>query len=193
MTTTDYVIDILLIAVIFRQVRPRQLTLGNALLPLVLVAVAGAIYLGPVTVRGNDLALIIILTVAGAVLGLLSGLADKIWQDGAGRLLARASAFSIAAWVLGMGFRFWFVYYANHSGAAAVARFSRAHDLSGANIWTTALVLMAFGQVLARVGALQARRLSSPVRSGTRHGPGARRAQPSDPWFIDPAESGRAR
>jgi hypothetical protein len=193
MTTTDYVIDILLIAVIFRQVRPRQLTLGNALLPLVLVAVAGAIYLGPVTVRGNDLALVIILTVAGAVLGLLSGLADKICQDGAGRLLARASALSIAAWVPGMGFRFWFAYYANHSGAAAVVRFSRAHDLSGANIWTTALVIMAFGQVLTRVGALQARRLSSPVRSGTRHRPSPRRAQPSDPWFIDPAENGRAR
>jgi hypothetical protein len=193
MTTTDYLIDILLIAVIFRQVRPRQLTLGNALLPLVLVAVAGAIYLGPITVRGNDLALIIILTVAGAVLGLLSGLADKICQDGAGRLLARASALSIAAWVPGMGFRFWFAYYANHSGAAAVVRFSRAHDLSGANIWTTALVIMAFGQVLTRVGALQARRLSSPVRSGTRHRPSPRRAQPADPWFIDPAENGRAR
>ena len=65
MTTTDYVIDILLIAVIFRQARPRELTLRNALLPLVLVAVAGAVYLGPVTVRGNDLALIVILVVAG--------------------------------------------------------------------------------------------------------------------------------
>jgi hypothetical protein len=165
MNTTDYVIDILLIAVIFRQVRPHQLTLSNAALPLVLVVVAGGLYLGPVTIKGNDLALIIILMVAGAVLGLVSGLADRIWQDKAGRLLARAGALSVAAWVLGMGFRFWFAYYANHSGASAVARFSREHDLSGSNIWTTALVLMAFGQVLARLGALQVRRLSSSTRS----------------------------
>ena len=60
MNTTDYVIDILLIAVIFRQVRPHQLTLSNAALPLVLVVVAGGLYLGPVTIKGNDLALIII-------------------------------------------------------------------------------------------------------------------------------------
>jgi hypothetical protein len=187
MTTTDYVIDILLIAVIFRQVRPRELTLRNALLPLVLVAVAGAVYLGPVTLRGNDLALIVILVVTGALLGLVSGLADKVWHDGTGRLVARAGVLSIAVWVLGMGFRFWFAYYAYHSGASAVASFSRQHDLSGSNIWTTALVLMAFGQVLARVSTLQARRLRSSAGSESRHGPSPRRAQASDTWFIDPA------
>jgi hypothetical protein len=39
-----------------------------------------------------------------------------------------------------------------------VARFSVQHDVSGANIWTIALVLMAFGQVLARLAVLQIRR-----------------------------------
>ncbi len=58
-----------------------------------------------------------------------------------------------------MGFRFGFAYYAYHSGGGAVARFSAAHDLTGARIWTTALVLMAFGQVLARLTVLQFRRV----------------------------------
>ena len=49
-----------------------------------------------------------------------------------------------------------------------MARFSVQHDLSGANIWTIALVLMAFGQVLvlmafgqvlARLAVLQIRRV----------------------------------
>jgi hypothetical protein len=167
MSVADYVIDILLIAVIFRQLRPHQLTLRAAMLPLVLLAVAGAIYLRPpFTLGGNDLALIVVLVIAGIVLGALSGLADRIWLGHAGNLLFRAGLISVLTWVLGMGFRFWFAYYASHSGAATVASFSVRHDITGASTWTTALVLMAFGQVLARLGVLQLRRIrraSSPA------------------------------
>ena len=58
-----------------------------------------------------------------------------------------------------MGFRFGFAYYAYHGGASSVASFSARHDITGASIGTTALVLMAFGQVLARLGVLQGRRI----------------------------------
>ena len=159
MSVTDYVIDILLILVIFRAVRPHRLTPRAAVLPLVLLAVAGIIYLRPVTLGGNDLALILILAVVGVVLGVTSGLADRIWLDEQRLLLARAGALSVIAWTAGMGFRFAFAYYAYHGGGLAVARFSAQHDLSGANIWTIALVLMAFGQVLARLAVLQIRRV----------------------------------
>jgi hypothetical protein len=161
MSVTDYVIDILLIVVIFRQVRPHELTLRTAVLPLLLMVAAGIIYLRPVTLQGNDLLLIVILAVAGAILGWFSGLADMIWRDQGGRLLFRATALSVVAWVLGMGFRFGFAYSAYHSGGAAVARFSVSHHITGANIWTTALVIMAFGQVLARLGVLQVRRIGA--------------------------------
>jgi hypothetical protein len=90
MSVTDYAIDILLIVVIFRQVRPHQLTPRSALLPLVLMAAAGIIYLRSFTLGGNDLALIIILAVAGIVLGTVSGFADKLWRDDAGHLIATA-------------------------------------------------------------------------------------------------------
>lgn len=66
---------------------------------------------------------------------------------------------SIAAWVLGMGLRIGLEYDAYHSGAGAVTRFSESHDITGAGVWTTALVLMAFAQVAGRVGVLQHRRL----------------------------------
>jgi hypothetical protein len=166
-SVTDYVVDILLIVVIFRQVRPHELTPRAALLPLALLAVAGIIYLRPFTVRGNDLALILILSAAGIVLGALSGLADRIWWDDGRRLLFRAGVISVLTWVAGMGFRFWFAFYAYHGGGPAVASFSARHDITGADIWTTALVLMAFGQVLARLGVLQVRRaraVSHPAR-----------------------------
>jgi hypothetical protein len=159
---TDYVIDILLIAVIFRQVRPHPLTLRAALLPLVLLAIAGAIYLKPpFTARGNDLALIVILTVVGAVLGLISGLADRVWANRAGALLYRVSVLSVVAWIAGMGLRFAFQFWAYHSGGPSIARFSVSHHITGASTWTTAFFLMAFGQVIARVGVLQLRRIRS--------------------------------
>lgn len=171
MSITDYVIDILLILVIFRQVRPHQLTPRAALLPLVLLAVAGIVYLRPFTLGGNDLALILILAAAGVILGVLSGLADSIWFDQERRLMFRAGVISVITWVAGMGFRFGFAYYAYHGGGPAVASFSARHDITGAGIWTAALVLMAFGQVLARVGVLQIRRVhaghqppASPLR-----------------------------
>ena len=159
MSITDYVIDILLILVIFRAVRPHPLTPRAAVLPLVLLAAAGVIYLRPVTLGGHDLALIAILAAAGVVLGVISASADRIWRDEQRRLLSRAGALSVIAWVAGMGFRFAFAYYAYHGGGPAVARFSVQHDLTGAGIWTFALVLMAFGQVLARLAVLQLRRV----------------------------------
>jgi hypothetical protein len=116
MSTTDYVIDILLILVIFRAVRPHRLTPRAALLPLVLLAVAGIVYLRPVTLGGNDLALILILAAAGIVLGVVSGLADRIWRDRQRRLLSRAGALSVIAWVTGMGFRFGFAHRARPDG-----------------------------------------------------------------------------
>ena len=175
MSATDYVIDILLILVIFRQARPHELTARAALLPLILLVVAGIIYLRPFTLRGNDLVLIVILAIGGIVLGALSGLADHVWWDDRRRLMFRAGAISVVTWVAGMGFRFGFAYYAYHGGAASVASFSARHDISGASIWTIALVLMAFGQVLARLGVLQARRVRAVGQQA------APRQVPADP------------
>ena len=171
MSVTDYVIDILLILVIFRQVRPHQVTPRAALLPLTLLVAAGAVYLRPFTLGGNDLALILILAAAGIVLGAISGLADRSWRDEQGRLLFQAGAISVIVWVIGMGFRFGFAYYAYHGGGPAVARFSHRHDLTGADIWTTALVFMAFGQVLARLAVLQIRRVRAISVSAPQHRP----------------------
>jgi hypothetical protein len=173
MSVTDYVIDLLLIAIIFRQVRTHELTTRSAVLPLLLMAVAGFVYFRPVDLHGNDLALIGLLTAAGIVIGTVSGMADNVRLTSEGRVLARAGAISVVAWVTGMGFRFGFEYYAYHSGAAAVARYSITHDITGAQIWTTALVLMAFGQVIARVGLLQVRRIRLTDEAAARHSAGS--------------------
>ena len=158
MSTTDYVVDILLILVIFRQVRPRELTARSAILPIAIMAYAGAHYLRGFSVGGNDVLLISVFTVAGIALGTWSGLASRVWADGA-TVLAQAGAIAVATWILGMGFRFAFALYANSTGGdRAIGRFSIHHSITSGQVWTTALVLMAFGEVIARVGSMQWRR-----------------------------------
>jgi hypothetical protein len=170
MTITDYIIDILLIAIVFRQMQPQALTPRAVLLPIILLSVVGVTYLHGFTPGGNDIALIALLTVVGLGLGTLSGLATGVWRDAKGSVMVRAGIVAAAAWVLGMGFRFAFAIYANtDTGSQAIGRFSFDHAITSGQTWTTALVLMAFGEVLSRVGILQIRRLhviASPLGAG---------------------------
>ena len=158
--TTGYIIDALLILVVLRQVRERQLTPSSIYLPLVLIAVAWVNYFHSFALAGNDLLLIALFTVVGVALGFFSGRTTRVWRDEQRGIVAKAGLLAASLWILGMGFRFAFVLYANSSsGGAAIGRFSLRHDITGAGAWTTALLLMAFGEVLARVGYLQWRRV----------------------------------
>jgi hypothetical protein len=159
MSTADYVIDILLILVIFRQLRARTLTGRSALLPITLVAYAGSHYLHHFAFGGNDLMLILLLTFVGIFLGALSAFTTTVWTDNSGLVLARAGLLAATSWVAGMGFRFAFAVWANSgSGGRSLTRYSMRHHVTSIQAWTTALVLMAFGEVLSRVAILQIRR-----------------------------------
>ena len=160
MNATDYIIDILLIASVFRQLRTRELTARNMILPLLLIVWAGTRYLHSFRLEGNDLDLILMFATLGIVLGAASGAATSVWRDESGTVLARAGIIAAATWVAGMGFRLAFSIYANsHNGGHEIGQFSAQHAISSGQVWTTALVLMAFGEVLARVAVLQARRI----------------------------------
>ena len=77
MTTTDWIIDIALILIVFRQLREERLTARTVLLPVVLMAWAGFTYLRGVPTAGNDLVVIGLLTAVGVVFGLSSGLLTR--------------------------------------------------------------------------------------------------------------------
>src|SRR3954447_16791403 len=130
MSLSDYVIDVLLIALVLRQVRARELTAGSVLLPTVLVGVACLHYVHAFTPRGHDVRLIVLLGATGVVLGLLSGGATDVWRATDGRVVARAGLTAAFFWAAGMGFRFGFAVWSSGSGAAAVTRFSRVHRIS---------------------------------------------------------------
>jgi hypothetical protein len=165
-SASDYIIDGLLVLLVLRQIRPRQLTPRSIVLPIVLLAVAGSEYLKGFPTGGNDLWMDVVLVVAGAAFGVVSGLATKVWIGPEGQIMCRAGVVAATAWVLGMGIRMGFDIWANsHSGLHHLVSFSVHHRITSPQAYATAFVLMAFAQVLIRIGILQARRVSASPQS----------------------------
>jgi hypothetical protein len=154
MSFTDYLLDSLLVLIVFRQLRESRLDKMAVLLPLGIAAIVCKSYLHSIPTAGNDLALIIGFTAVGVALGLISGLTTRVRADGGRYALVKAGWVAAGVWVLGMGFRFGFAIWASHGGAVTLGRFSANNGITSGNAWTAALVLMAMGEVIVRTGTL---------------------------------------
>jgi hypothetical protein len=154
MTFTDYVIDIALMAVVLLQIRGRRLTLLSLVLPIGIVVYAATQYLHGIPTGGNDLALVAVGATAGMALGALTGLFTFVRRNADGRAYAKAGAAAAILWLVGVGTRFAFQLYVTNGGARAIERFSAHHAITSSAAWTAALILMAFGEVIARTAVL---------------------------------------
>ena len=168
MTFTDWLIDLALVAVVVLQLRGRRLTTKTLLLPVALVCWAGARYLRDVPTAGNDLVLIVTAALIGLALGVGAGVLTRVYRGAGGEVMARATIAAAALWVLGVGFRLAFQLYATHGGGRSIGRFSMSHGID-LTAWTSAILLMAFAEVLARTAIVGwrgqvARRGSRPQR-----------------------------
>jgi hypothetical protein len=154
MTITDWVIDIALILIVFRQLREARLTPRTVLLPLAIMAWAGYNYLHGIPTAGNDVKLIAIFTAVGVAFGLISGLLTRVRRRD-GNVYIKATVGAAAVWVVSMGFRLAFGIWASHpSGAAHIASFSVAHDITSSEAWVVSLLCMAFAEVIVRMGTI---------------------------------------
>ncbi|MFF0586118.1 hypothetical protein ACFYWD_09140 [Streptomyces sp. NPDC003781] len=166
MTATEWITDIALVLVVFRQLREDRLDHKTFLIPLGIVAFVAYSYLDSVPTAGNDLVLIAALTGVGAVLGVAGGVYTRIRVLG-GHLMIKAGVVSAVLWVLGMGARMGFQVWVEHGGGADdVARFSLAHHITSDQAWVTAFVLMAVTEVVTRVGTIYLRSRAR-ARSGS--------------------------
>ncbi|MFB7656417.1 MULTISPECIES: hypothetical protein [unclassified Streptomyces] len=157
MTTTEWITDIVLVLVVFRQLREDRLDRKTFLIPLGIVAFVAYSYLDSVPTAGNDLVLIAVLTAVGAALGVAGGVHTRI-RALDGHLMIKAGAVSAILWVLGMGARMGFQVWVEHGGGADdVARFSVAHHITSDQAWVTAFVMMAVTEVVTRVGTIYLR------------------------------------
>ncbi len=154
MTLTEYLIDIALIAVVLLQVRRRRLNVLSLVLPIGIVAYAATQYLHSIPTGGNDLALVAVGVTAGTALGVLTGLFTSVRRDADGHAYSKAGALAAILWLVGVGTRFAFQLYASNGGGRAIERFSAHHAITSSAAWTAALILMAFGEVIARTAVL---------------------------------------
>jgi hypothetical protein len=157
MTTTDYLIDSVLVLLVLLQIKERTLTTKTLIRPLVIVAVAAANYLHGIPTSGNDLVLVAILAITGGAIGIASAQTVIMRVGPDGEVLARAGWASGFFWVLGMGSRFAFIFWITHSGASTLGQFSVQHAITG-NAWTVALLVMAVCEVASRSALMAARR-----------------------------------
>jgi hypothetical protein len=154
MTTSEWITDIALLLVVFRQLREGRLDLKTFLIPLGIVAFVAHTYLDSVPTAGNDMVLIGTLMGIGAVLGIAGGVYTRV-RALDGHVLIKAGAVSAALWVIGMGARMGFQLWTEHGGGADdVARFSVAHHITSDQAWVSAFVLMALTEVVTRLATI---------------------------------------
>jgi hypothetical protein len=154
MTFTDYVLDIVLIAIVIRQVRESRLDLRAVLLPVGICVFVCSHYLKALPTDGNDLLLIGGFAAVGVLCGAVSAAATRVRSDGGDHALIKAGWVAAGIWVASMGFRLGFAIWSSHGGSDDLTRFSIEHHITGGDAWTDALVLMAMGEVFVRTGLL---------------------------------------
>jgi hypothetical protein len=176
-TTSAYIINAILVLLVVRQIREHRLDLRALAGPVLAVGAAAVFFLHSVPGGGNDILLELACVSAGAVMGGLAGLTTHVRSGGDGLVLGRAGWLAAGLWITGVGARLAFVFAATHGAGPAIVRFSIAHQITGADAWAAALVMMALADVLTRLVVLflRSRRLAAgtavvtaPARPGTR-------------------------
>ena len=168
MSTTDYIVNGLLIALVIRQIHGKRLTAFGLIWPVAVVVWAGYSYLHGIPTAGNDLLLVMTGISVGATLGVLCGAFTHLHPKADGSFLAKAGFVAAILWIVGVGSRLAFELYATHGGSPSIAHFSAAHRITSAEAWTSALILMAFAEVISRTGVLAWRARSSLIRTQPR-------------------------
>jgi hypothetical protein len=158
MTTTDYIVDSILVLLVLLQIKEQPLTTRSLIRPLVILGAVVASYFHGIPTAGNDLVLVGVLALVGGAIGLASGQTVMMRQGADGKVLARAGWASAFFWVLGMGSRFAFLIWVNNGGHSAIASFSASHSITSGQAWTVALLAMAIFEVAGRTGILALRR-----------------------------------
>jgi hypothetical protein len=154
MNTTQYLLNAGLLAfVLWANLGTRAVNRARFTLPLLLVAVAVAVFLRNVPTIGNDVQLELAGVGVGAVLGLVAAALVRVERDGRGRLVMRAGVAYAALWIAVIGGRCVFAYGADHWFGRAIGGFSMRHSITGADAWTAAFILMALAMVVVRVAA----------------------------------------
>ncbi|MEW1953326.1 hypothetical protein [Terrabacter sp. NPDC080008] len=151
MSLAQYALNIgLLVFILASNVGTREVTRRRLLQPLVLVAVAAAVFLRDVPTLGNDGRLVAVGLVAGVMLGVVAGLLVTVHERSGSLVMTAGTAYALL-WVVVIVGRVLFAYGADHWFTGWIRRFSLENRITGADAWTAAFIVMALAMVVARV------------------------------------------
>jgi hypothetical protein len=153
MSTTQWILNCTLLGwVLMRNLGTHPVTKSTYLAPLAVVAVAAAVFLRHLPTVGHDVTLEMVGAAAGVAFGVLSTVLTRIHITTAGVMIRAGVAFA-TLWVVVIGGRIAFAEWANGPGGRTIGEFSMRHQITGADAWTAAFVLMALAMVAGRLAS----------------------------------------
>ena len=153
MSTLQWTLNCTLLGwVLLRNLGTHPVSRSTYLTPLAVVAVAAAIFLGDLPTAGHDVTLEVIGLVAGIAFGVLATALTRVRVASTGVAIRAGVAFA-ALWVVVIGGRIAFAEWANGPGGRTIGEFSIRHQITGADAWTAAFVLMALAMVAGRLAS----------------------------------------
>lgn len=151
MSTSQYALNVALLAyILVSNLGTHTVTWRRLMLPVALVVVAGAVFLHDLPTAGNNTRLELVGLAAGVLFGLVAGCLVRVRRSGASVVMSAGAAYA-ALWVTVIGGRVLFAYGADHWFTRRIGLFSYEHQITGADAWTAAFVLMALVMVMTRV------------------------------------------
>lgn len=158
MTASDYLLGLGAMAIVLWGMRRHELSDRRLLRPLIIAAVVCVGFLPAIPTTGADLALVAAGTLTGIACGAISGLATRVERDGTGAIVATGTPLAVAVTGGAFAARFAFAVAATNGLGPAIGRASQALDVTSAQAWVAALVLMAVGDLGVRALVLWQRR-----------------------------------
>jgi hypothetical protein len=149
MTTFDYILAPVLLALILWNMRPHELTRRRLVRPVVIAASVCLAFLHGVPTAGGDAALVAVGVTGGVACGALTAWATAVYRDGE-TVVSAASPLAMVVTAVVFAARFGFAVAASNGLGPAIGRLSAHLDVHSKQAWVAALVLMVAADLVTR-------------------------------------------
>jgi hypothetical protein len=156
-------IAVIISITLYNQMGKRKMNAFRTIIPIAVALLVGNKYLHDVPVGGANSVLLVISVVAGILFGGLLVLTTKIGRDSSGALYTHAGLPYLMVWILELGSRLAFAYYANQYPASVGHFFISLHI--SPNIIGPAFMLMTMTMLVVRVSGIFMRAKLFPARA----------------------------
>ncbi|MGK4578824.1 hypothetical protein [Kitasatospora sp. HPMI-4] len=147
-----------LVVILASDLGRRRITTMRLIRPLIAVAVVMVLFFHTPKLDGNDLSLQLVGVGIGVILGLTAGAMLPAHRDSSGQVYTRAGVLYALFWLVMSAARVLFVYGIEHWYTADIIKFAVKYRISGPEVFSNSLVLMALATVLARTVVVMNRR-----------------------------------